>query len=120
MQGREVLLHYPPQPEDREMAEEEEADPQVEEEEDPSEDEGEESIPPADSGEDFEDEEEEEVLVRKRRCEAQTDEGASSATPTEGSSGAQPLETVPLRTAPPAAKRKKYALPWGDWPEGTK
>ena len=118
MQGREVLLRYPPQPEDREMAEEEEADPQVEEEEDPSEDEGEESIPPADSGEDVE--EEEEVLVRKRRCEAQTDEGASSATPTEGSSGAPPLEAVPLRTAPPVAKRKKYALPWSDWPEGKK
>ena len=55
--------------------------------------------------------------MRKRRRGAQPDEGASSATPTGESSGAQPLEVVPLRTAPPAAKKKKYAFSWCAWPD---
>ena len=67
MQEHERLLRFPPQPEDREMAEEdEESNPLLDEE--ASDGEGDESIPPAESGEDVEDEdeEEEEPLVRKR------------------------------------------------------
>ena len=120
VQGHEVLLRFPPQPKDREMAEEEEANPQLEEDEEESDDDGEESVPGAESGEEVEndDEEEEDPPAWKRRRGAQPDEGASSAVPTGESSGEQRLEVAPLHTAPPAAKKKKYAFSWCDWPEG--
>ena len=90
MQEHLHLLRYPPQPEDREMVEEdEEADPLLEEEASDVEADGAESIPPAESWEDDadEDDEEEEPLVRKnskKRRTTQLDEGASSQAPTGG------------------------------------
>ena len=120
MQELGHLLRFPPQPEDREMAEEdEEADPLLEEEASDAEAEGAESIPLAESGEDDDDEddEEEEPLARKgsrKHRATQLEEDASSAIPdaSTGSSSGQPLAVLPLRDVPPPAKKKKYAPGW--------
>ena len=113
------MLRYPPQPEDREMAEEyDAADPLLEEEESETEGDGGKSIPLAETGDEEEDDDEDEEPLERRvsrkRRGTQFDEDASSRVPALDAepSSVQPLVVSPLRAAPPVTKKKKYAPAW--------